>query len=245
MRQLLLLPDPRPLVETLGAAFFREAPEAPGVYLMRDAADAVLYVGKAKNLRHRLRSYRVANPDRLPRRHLRMLRAITRIELQTSRDEHSALVRETELLRALKPKFNRVGTWTAPPRFLLWRTRGENLEITIGEEPKTDWAAFAATARVARLLRTALVRLLWCAIYPAMGVAAMPSGWVHGRFDTLTCISVGGLAEEVVAAVQKLFGHQPAAFQAWLEIKIANPPHPFDQAFINADLEFLSHLMRD
>src|SRR5436309_4873237 len=84
-------PDPQPLVERLGRDFFRQLPECPGVYLMRGAADVVLYVGKAKNLRRRLDSYRVANPDRLPRRHLRMLRAVVRIELQECPDESSAL----------------------------------------------------------------------------------------------------------------------------------------------------------
>ena len=59
MAQLLLFPDPQPLVERLGRDFFRQAPE---VYLMRDAADTVLYVGKAKSLRQRLANYRVANP---------------------------------------------------------------------------------------------------------------------------------------------------------------------------------------
>ena len=54
MMQMLLIPDPRPLVERLGRQFFRQAPERPGVYLMRDAAGAVLYVGKARNLRKRL-----------------------------------------------------------------------------------------------------------------------------------------------------------------------------------------------
>ena len=53
---------PQPLVERLGKEFFREDPPVPGVYLMRDATGHVLYVGKAKNLRQRLRSYRVANP---------------------------------------------------------------------------------------------------------------------------------------------------------------------------------------
>jgi hypothetical protein len=73
MKQMLLFPDPRPLVERLGRDFFRQAPERSGVYLMRDSSDTVLYVGKAKNLRKRLGSYRVANPDRMARRHLRML----------------------------------------------------------------------------------------------------------------------------------------------------------------------------
>ena len=99
MTQILLFPDPRPLVERLGPDFFRQAPERPGVYLMRDAADDVLYVGKAKSLRERLASYRVANPDRLRRRHLRLLRSVARIELQECPDELAALARESELLR--------------------------------------------------------------------------------------------------------------------------------------------------
>jgi len=86
MAQLLLLPDPRPLDERLGRQFFVQAPKQPGVYLMRDAADNVLYVGKAKSLKQRLGSYRIVNPDRMPRRHLRMLRQVARIEIQICDD---------------------------------------------------------------------------------------------------------------------------------------------------------------
>ena len=79
MGQTLLFPDPRPLVERLGHDFFRQLTERPGVYQMRDAQENILYVGKAKNLKKRLNSYRVVNPDRLGRRHLRLLHAVVRI----------------------------------------------------------------------------------------------------------------------------------------------------------------------
>src|SRR3989440_9809768 len=133
MTQLLLIPDPRPLVERLGCEFFRQAPESAGVYLMRDAADTVLYVGKARNLRKRLASYRVANPDRLRRRHLRLLRAVARIELQECASEDAALAREAELLRGLKPRFNRAGTWSSPRRFLTWIATNSGLKLAIRE----------------------------------------------------------------------------------------------------------------
>jgi hypothetical protein len=42
MPQMLMFPDPRPLVERLGREYFRQVPECPGVYLMRDAAEIVL-----------------------------------------------------------------------------------------------------------------------------------------------------------------------------------------------------------
>jgi predicted GIY-YIG superfamily endonuclease len=144
--QTLLFPDPRPLVERLGHDFFRQLTEHPGVYLMQDAAGLVLYVGKAKNLRKRLGSYRVANPDRLGRRHLRLLSQVARIELQECADESAALTKEAELLLALKPKFNRAGVWPATPRFLVWRFDHQTLELAITETPATSWQAFGPFA---------------------------------------------------------------------------------------------------
>jgi len=139
MPQLLLMPDPRPLVERLGSEFFRQMSEKPGVYLMRDATDKVLYVGKAKNLRKRLSSYRVANPDRLRRRHLTLLRAVARIEIEECAHETAALAREAELLRQLQPRFNRAGTWPGKARFLAWRVAAEGLEIAVTLIPDAEW----------------------------------------------------------------------------------------------------------
>jgi len=65
-----LFADPQPLVERTGP------PILPAVARMRDEADAVLYACKAKNLRKRLGSYRSANPDRMPRRLLRLVNRV-------------------------------------------------------------------------------------------------------------------------------------------------------------------------
>ena len=56
--QQWLFAPAQPLVERLGKEFFRKVPAEPGVYSMRDATGNVVYVGKAKNLRQRLGSYR-------------------------------------------------------------------------------------------------------------------------------------------------------------------------------------------
>ena len=136
--QTLLFPDPRPLVERLGQDFFRQLTERPGVYMMQDANGLVLYVGKAKNLRQRLGYYRVANPDRLGRRHLRLLRQVVQIELHECADEVAALAKEAKLLRELKPKFNRAGVWPGTPRFLVWRVAERTLELAIAQTPTTD-----------------------------------------------------------------------------------------------------------
>jgi excinuclease ABC subunit C len=71
---------------------------------MRNKTGVVLYVGKAKNLRQRLGSYRVANPERVSRRHLRLLREVTSIEVELCSSETTALALEARLLRRLKPR---------------------------------------------------------------------------------------------------------------------------------------------
>jgi hypothetical protein len=239
---MLLFPDPQPLVEQLGRDFFRTVPECPGVYLMRDAGDAVLYVGKAKNLRQRLGHYRVANPDRLPRRHLRLLRAVVRIELQELPDEPSALARESELLRTLKPKFNRAGTWPVSARFLIWQQIGEKLELAVTETPEPGWEAFGPLGSPASFLRNALIRLLWCAVHPKANVTEMPRGWMQSRFENFTGLHTGNLGEEIGASLRKLFSDQPDEFAEWLRAKVSGNWHPFNRTAIETDLEFLSRL---
>jgi excinuclease UvrABC nuclease subunit len=69
----------------------------------------VLYVGKARNLRKRLSSYRVANPERLPRRIVRLLFRVRRIEFDDCKTDADAIEREAALICVLQPRFNRAG----------------------------------------------------------------------------------------------------------------------------------------
>ncbi len=240
LKQCLLFPDPHPLVERLGRDFFRQLPERPGVYLMRDAMDAVLYVGKAKNLRKRLCSYRVANPDRMPRRHLRLLRAVVRIELQECADEAAALARESELLRTLKPKFNRAGTWPSKPRFLVWRCAEARFELTITERPGPDDRHLGPLGSGAVFMRAVLVRLLWFTLHPERGIAGMPAGWARGRLENPTLIQRKAGDEEVNNCVEALFAGQIDAFCLWVRARMKDDLHPFEKAAVDADLEFIS-----
>lgn len=107
--QLWLFPHPKPLVERFGEEFFRGLPARPAVYLLCGPREGVLYVGKARNLKRRLASYRVANPERLPRRILRLLHRVTRIEWDECADEAAAVFREELLIAVLQPKFNAAG----------------------------------------------------------------------------------------------------------------------------------------
>jgi excinuclease ABC subunit C len=83
----------------------RLAPTSPGVYRMLNAANDVLYVGKAKNVRKRLASYaRVAAPQ--PARILRMIAATATVEIISTSTETEALLLEANLIKQLRPRFN-------------------------------------------------------------------------------------------------------------------------------------------
>lgn len=246
MSQILLFPDPRPLVERLGLAFFRQAPNCPGVYLMRDAADKVLYVGKAKNLRKRLGSYRVANPERMPRQHLRMLRAVERIELERCSDERSALARESELLRLLRPRFNRAGTWPGTPRFFIWRATNEGLDLGVMQTFDSSWESCGRIGYSAVVLRIIIVRLLWCALHPERGLAGMPQGWFDGRYGQVTSIPhySKSLADfqDAGERLNRAFAGHAAEFKEWICKRTENQIHPFEISVRERDLEALTEL---
>ena len=84
--------------------FAKLAPSQPGVYRMIDGRGDVLYVGKAKNLRNRVRAY--ARPAGLDTRIERMIAATRALEFVVTRTETEALLLEANLIKRLRPRFN-------------------------------------------------------------------------------------------------------------------------------------------
>ena len=81
-----------------------DLPKEPGVYLFKRADDRVLYVGKATDLRSRVRSYFAKNPDRemIPR----LLQESEKIDFIVTQKPTEALVLERELIRSNQPRYN-------------------------------------------------------------------------------------------------------------------------------------------
>ena len=79
-------------------------PKLPGVYRMLNSKNEVLYVGKAKNLTNRLKSY-VSEKNHIIRTE-RMLSQTTKLEITTTSNESEALLLEANLIKKYKPKFN-------------------------------------------------------------------------------------------------------------------------------------------
>jgi excinuclease ABC subunit C len=83
----------------------RHAPTSPGVYRMLNAANDVLYVGKAKNVKKRLASYARITAMQSARI-LRMIAATVNVEIVSTATETEALLLEANLIKQLRPRFN-------------------------------------------------------------------------------------------------------------------------------------------
>ena len=79
-------------------------PKLPGVYRMLNSKNEILYVGKAKNLPNRLKSY-VSEKNHIIRTE-RMLSQTKKLEITTTSNESEALLLEANLIKKFKPKFN-------------------------------------------------------------------------------------------------------------------------------------------
>jgi len=90
---------------SVAAAKARAFPQTPGVYLMKDAAGRVIYVGKAKNLRARAGSYflKAAAEDR---RTADLVLEIRDIDYLDAESEVDALLMESRLVKDVQPRFN-------------------------------------------------------------------------------------------------------------------------------------------
>ncbi len=83
----------------------KKLPNKPGVYIMRDSNDTIMYVGKAVNLHNRVRSYFRANIGRGPQID-RMVEQIARFEYIVTDSELEALVLENNLIKEHCPRYN-------------------------------------------------------------------------------------------------------------------------------------------
>lgn len=91
----------------LAADFLDRIPTDPGVYLMKDAAGKVIYVGKAKNLRTRVRQYfRPGGDERFFVAAGFLGRALASIDTVVVTDEKEALLLENHLIKRHQPRFN-------------------------------------------------------------------------------------------------------------------------------------------
>ncbi len=132
------------------------APEAPGVYLMRDAEGEVLYVGRSVNLRRRLMSY-VSGPIGVTRQLEGLLDAAASVEWEALDTEIDAILAESRLIRRHAPRFNVQRAARPAPLWLKVDLAEEFPRLALAPGPRPDGAAyfgpFRTGAAAARALR--------------------------------------------------------------------------------------------
>jgi excinuclease ABC subunit C len=92
-------PEPRPLEERFAAV-----PPRPGVYLLKDRHGKVIYVGKAANLRSRVRTYLRGGDERSQVRFL--VDRLADFEMLVTASDKEALILENNLIKQYKPRYN-------------------------------------------------------------------------------------------------------------------------------------------
>ncbi len=149
---------PRRVQRKRGLAF--GAPQRPGVYLFRDEHDQVLYVGRARDLRARLRSY--FRSDRQRPAVEAALAALERVEWRVLGSELEAALEELRLIRELRPPAN--ARSVRPDRYLYLRRRGDS--VVCSSQP-TELGPLTSRKR-AQLASRALQGVEWDTIDDAL-----------------------------------------------------------------------------
>ncbi len=157
-KTLTLVQDPERLEKRL-----KEIPPEPGVYLMRDAGDRILYIGKSKKLRSRVRSY-FRESQKLSDRIAMMVRQVVEIEFIVTDTEAEALALEANLVKQHQPYFNVLLkddkkypyvliTWSEEyPRIFITRNRRLAKEKDKYYGPFVDAGLLRTTLRLAKRL---------------------------------------------------------------------------------------------
>src|SRR5690348_3199190 len=144
-----------------------QLPESPGVYLFKDAAETVLYVGKARNLRSRVRSY-FTESRWIDAKTGSLAREIANLETIVVGNEREALALEHNLIKKYRPKFN----------------------VLLRDDKTYPYIKFTASEKYPRVYFTRRIKkdgsLYFGPYFPA-GLARRILHFIHKRFMVPSC----------------------------------------------------------
>lgn len=178
--QMRLFKIENPLKARMGAEFFKLLPQHPGIYWMLDGRGRLLYVGKSRNLKKRLSSYRSLKPENLPSRLVRVLLGTEHIGFERTESEPRANQVESALLKILRPPCNRAGV--GPEKVYDWvlrdMPRSWRLEIQ-AQETTEKYVGFRASPRFFKT-HGALLRQLHGLRAGHFSIMELPTGLLKG-----------------------------------------------------------------
>ena len=149
------MPSPRNKPDLM--AKLRDVPHTPGVYVMRDRLNSVIYVGKARDLRKRLSSYFTPARSKLADRKTRaLIVSIWDFDIHEVRNEPESLLLEGKLIKEFRPKYN--VSFKDDKRFLLVRVNLQDdfPRFTLTRLKRDDGARYFGPFAHSGALRTTL-----------------------------------------------------------------------------------------
>jgi excinuclease UvrABC nuclease subunit len=175
--QQRLFEDYNPIEHRLGKAFFEGLPTSPGIYKMYGKSEGLLYVGKAKNLRNRLFTYRRAKMGKTSRKRIRLIRMTYNIKIEICKSEKEALLLENKLIRKHQPEFNHAKKQPETYYFVGLNYQEQSIAFRLQmEKPDTDYVFGAFKGH--RLVRKSIggsIRTLYILEHDVSSVFQMPS----------------------------------------------------------------------
>ncbi|MEY2404121.1 MAG: polymerase subunit epsilon, partial [Acidimicrobiaceae bacterium] len=193
-----------------------ELPRAPGVYLFRDRAGRPLYVGKASNLRSRVRSY-FSSDDR--RKIGPMLRETQSIDHIVCRSTLEAAVLESRLIANQLPRYNRQGTGRRRYVYVKLTTDESFPRLAVVRVPRADGCVYLgplSSTRVARLIVDAIesvAPLRRCRAPVREGRITRAAPCAAAQLGAAMCPCAGGVSVDrygaVVDVVRRGLADQP------------------------------------
>jgi hypothetical protein len=209
LRQLRLLEVENPLTGRFGAEFFRGLPRTPGVYFFYDRQDRLLYIGQSNDLRARVSSYRHVTPERHPRRTLRLVHRIARIEHRVCESAAAAVALEAALLLQHRPPFNRAGVWQPPPWWLRLESQHGMLKTELLREPAQDPNVIGPLPSGFRYVHAALFRCLLRLVRPELTLAELPLGWARDCLPRIVQIALPRGEEALIRDICAFVRREP------------------------------------
>lgn len=138
-----------------------EIPRSPGVYEWLDADGQSLYVGKAKDLRSRLRQYRNASRKKAHRKMRKLVAAASELRVRPCESDLAALLLENELIQKLRPPFNVSGAFAFLYPCIGLRVHEREFDLCCTTSPAAlEPFAFFGAYRSPRLTRAAFAALV-------------------------------------------------------------------------------------
>lgn len=232
-RQLTLFSLSGSFTVRLGAEFFANLPETPGVYFFYGAEDQLLYIGQSHNLRKRIGSYRFVTSERQSKRIARLAHRIARVEYELCQTAEDAIRLESELLLKHRPPFNRAGVWVPPPVWLRMNSCSgkfhvelvSNLpgeEITIGPLPSSFRHVFAMA-----------MRCIFRILHPATQLWEFPMGMMGANVRKLISFRTTHSAEMEQLLLSYLAGNSALMDQLQASFPEPEIPSELDQFWLD------------